>query len=140
MRVEMTAETGAGSTPAPPSLTRWMSSRPSSMGAAPSSRFSRCADFSHATAASVSVKRCRMTQSTWAGGLGGITVCWMKPANAETIVLVSSCHRANAPALSGRTRVCVTTVTVPAADEPTLAARSITLMAAAPAWRRCGPA
>jgi hypothetical protein len=65
-----------------------------------------------------------MTQSTWAGGLGGITVCLMKPGTAATIRLVSSCQRAKASARSGRTRVWVTIVT-----EPAVAARAMPLMA-----------
>jgi hypothetical protein len=35
MRVEITADTGEGSTPVPPSLTMWTSSRPTNMSAAP---------------------------------------------------------------------------------------------------------
>ena len=80
-------------------------------------RVSRCSEWSQAAAASALAKRCRITQSTCAGGLGGITVCLMKPGNAATTLLVSSCQRAKASALSGRTRVCVTMVTLPVAAE-----------------------
>jgi hypothetical protein len=118
----------------------WMSSVPTSIGAMPSILSSRCCELSQAVAASVLVKRCRITQSTCAGGLGGITVCWMKPRNLATIVLVSSCQRANASLASGRTRVCVTIVTPWPAVDPPPAARSIPLMAIPPAWSRCGPA
>ena len=144
MRVEITAETGAGSTPSPPSCTMWTSSRPTSIGAAPWMRASRSFELSQATAASVLAKRCRITQSTCAGGLGGITVCLMKPGNAATTALVSSCQRAKPSALSGRTRVWVTIVTVPlaalAASDPAPDMRCSPLTAAPRASRRCGPA
>jgi hypothetical protein len=42
-----------------------------------------------------------------------MTVCERKPAKAATVALVSSCQRANAALLSGRTRVWVTMVTGP---------------------------
>jgi hypothetical protein len=36
----------------------------------------------------------------------------MNPGKLEITVLVSPCHRANASALSGRTHVCVTMLTL----------------------------
>jgi hypothetical protein len=120
MRVEITAEAGAGKTPVAPSPMMLMSSRPTNMGAASSNRFNRCSELSQATAVAVLANRWRMTQSTWTGGLGGITVCLMKPGNPATMALTSSCQTAKASALSGRTRVWITMVTPPlaAADCP----------------------
>ena len=105
-------------------------------------RLSLCSELSQATAVSVLANRWRMTQSACAGGLGGITVCLMKPGNCATVLLVSSCQRAKASMLSGRTRVCVTMVTAPWA--PSLAAAtgalpvvlSVALTAAVAAARR----
>ena len=57
-------------------------------------------------------KRCRMTQSTCSGGLGGISRCSMKPGKVAIEVLVSPCQRAKSSARSGRTLVWVTMLTV----------------------------
>jgi hypothetical protein len=101
-------------------------------------RLSRCSELSQATAVSVLVNRWRMTQSACAGGLGGITVCLMKPGNCATVLLVSSCQRAKAFMLSGRTRVCVTMVTAPlalplATGDTSPVVRSLSRTAARPA-------
>ena len=74
----------------------WTSSRPTSMAAASWMRLSLCSELSQAAAVSVLANRWRMTQSACAGGLGGITVCLMKPGNCATVPLVSSCQRAKA--------------------------------------------
>ena len=44
-------------------------------------------------------KRCRITQSTCSGGLGGISRCSMKPGKLAIDVLVSPCQRAKSSAL-----------------------------------------
>ena len=62
-----------------------------------------------------SSKRCRITQSTCSGGLGGISRCSMKPGKVAIDVLVSPCQRANSSARSGRTQVWVTMLTLTSA-------------------------
>src|SRR5262245_53229450 len=114
MRVEITTATGAGRAPAPPSLTIWTSSLPTSMSWAPCTRFNRSCELSQATAWASLAKRCRITQSTCCGGLGGITVCSTKPGKPAMILLVSACQRAKASSCSTLTRVWVTMVTRPA--------------------------
>jgi hypothetical protein len=57
-------------------------------------------------------KRCKITQSTWTGGLGGISRCSTKPGKVAMAVLVSPCQRAKSSARSGRTVVWVTMLTV----------------------------
>ena len=75
----------------------WTSSRPTSIGCAPSMRASRSLGIAaRPSAASVSAKRCRITQSTCAGGLGGMTDCLMKPGKRRD-------HVAGSPPASGRT-------------------------------------
>src|SRR5262245_22000942 len=75
----------------------------------------------------MSAKRCRMTQSTCAGGLGGMTVCCRKPGKPATVRLVASCHAANAFSALARTRVCVTIVTP-------LPAEASTSLMVVPSW------
>src|SRR5271154_2061633 len=94
MRVDITAETGAGSTPEAPSLTIWTSSCPTSIGWARVSNSSRRPELSQSVAACLLPKLCRITQSTWAGGLGGSTLWRMKPGNPTAAWPIFCCHAA----------------------------------------------
>ena len=78
---DITADTGAAARRAPLSRTRCTSSRPTSMGARP--RASPPLGRSQRAAATLA-KRCWITQSTCSGGLGGNTLCSMKPGNLAT--------------------------------------------------------
>jgi hypothetical protein len=129
----MTADTGDGRTPTASSFKIWMSSCPTSIGSACSTKPSRWLEFSHDVAASRLAKRWRMTQSICAGGFGGMTVCSMKPENPATTAPILFCQRANSSSLPAFTRVCVTTVTPPGV------AVCVTLIASCRACRRCGP-
>src|SRR5215472_9757194 len=91
----------------------WTSSLPTSIGWMPCTRFSRSCELSQATACASLAKRCRITQSTCCGGLGGITVCSMKPGKPAMILLVSACQRANSSFCSALTLVWVMIETPP---------------------------
>ena len=125
-RVLITAETGAGLRPPSSSRTMCTSSRPISIGAAPSMRVWRSGEASQRCASSMVSKRCRITQSTCSGGLGGISRCSTKPGKLAMTLLVSPCQRAKSSARSGRTLVWVTMLTV--------------IVLCAPACRTGGPA
>src|SRR3984893_1600881 len=65
-------------------------------------------EFKHDVAVSRLSNLTRMTQSIWAGGFGGITVCSMKPGNAAMAAPMPRYQEANSSSLPARTRVWVT--------------------------------